>query len=75
MLSIAERKAKLQTLWRDASWEDVAAYIGPNADTFRATWEKQREKVLDKGHGIAWGFSYGDGRHYGMDANNELQVQ
>jgi hypothetical protein len=75
MASIADRKAQMQALWRDTSWEDVTAYIGPNADTFRATWEKQRAMILDKGHGIAWGFSEDESRHYSMDANNELHVQ
>jgi hypothetical protein len=75
MASIANRKAQMQAIWRDTVWEDVAAFIGPNADMFRATRENQRALILNKGHGIAWGFSEDDSRHYSMDANNELHVQ
>lgn len=58
MATIAERKAQHQRLWSETPWDDVAAYIGPNAEKFRAVWEKQRAVIAKKGSGIAWGFCW-----------------
>ena len=58
MAGITERKARLRELWSDTSWEDAAAFIGPNAGRFRKAWEKQRMLMLDKGGGIAWSFCW-----------------
>jgi hypothetical protein len=48
--NIKQRREKLQTIWADTPWDDVAAFIGPNAEKFRPGWEKQRQKILEKGH-------------------------
>ncbi len=58
MANIAERSAQMRAMWSDTPWEEVAAFIGPNADKFRAIWDKQRTLMLNKGRGIAWGFSW-----------------
>ena len=31
-------------LWAASNWDDVAAYVGPNAERFRAAWEKSRDQ-------------------------------
>jgi predicted acyltransferase len=54
MATVAERKAQIQAMWADISWDDVAAYIGPNANGFKTVWEKQRATALGGRGGIAW---------------------
>lgn len=54
MPTVAERKARIQALWTDVRWEDVAAYVGPNADRFKTVWEKQRAFALEGRGKIAW---------------------
>lgn len=54
MSSVADRKAQIQAMWSDIAWEDVAAYIGPNANRFQGVWEKQRAFALAGRGGIAW---------------------
>jgi hypothetical protein len=58
MPSIAERKERLQHIWNDTPWDDIATFIGPNADRFQRVWEKQKGMIADKGSGIAWGFCW-----------------
>jgi hypothetical protein len=74
MASIADRKSQMQAIWRNTIWDDVTAYIGPHADTFRATWETQRAMILDKGHGIAWRCSDNEGLYYSM-VGDKLMAQ
>lgn len=58
MPTMAEQKERLKTIWADTPWEDVATFIGPNADRFQRVWEKQRAMIAEKGSGIAWGFCW-----------------
>ncbi len=58
MPSIAERKQRLQTIWSETPWDDVATFIGPNAERFKAVWEKQNNLIAAKGAGVAWGFCW-----------------
>ncbi len=58
MTNIKNRRERLQEIWADTPWEDVAAFIGPNAERFRPVWEKQRGMILKKGHGLTWSFSW-----------------
>ena len=46
MSTIQEHRARALAVWSDTSWEEVATYIGPNADKFRPIWEKQRKLIL-----------------------------
>jgi hypothetical protein len=48
--SIKERREKLQTIWADTPWDDIAAFIGPNAEKFRPGWKRQQKKILEKGY-------------------------
>jgi len=59
MTTIEERKSRTLAIWSETTWEEVAAYIGPNADKFRSTWEKQRNFALAQSSGkIAWSFCW-----------------
>jgi Protein of unknown function (DUF2628) len=58
MRNIKSSREQLQAIWTDTTWEDIATYIGPNAERFRTAWEKQRAAILKKGHGITWGFCW-----------------
>ena len=54
----ADRKRQAIATWEASRWDDVARFLGPNAERFRAAWEKTRAKALDKGAGIAFGWSW-----------------
>ncbi len=54
MSNIKQGREKLQTIWAETPWDDIAAYIGPNAGKFRPAWEKLRQKILEKGYGNTW---------------------
>jgi hypothetical protein len=56
-MSKQERLEKSQALWRDISWEELATFIGPNAESYKATWQKNRESWLEKGRPPLFGFS------------------
>jgi hypothetical protein len=56
--SRGDRTEQLRAIWAETPWDDVATFIGPNPDKFRATWDKQREMILSKGSGIAWSFCW-----------------
>jgi len=59
MTTIEERKSRTLAIWSETTWEEVAAYIGPNAAKFRPTWEKQRNFAFAKSGGkIAWSFCW-----------------
>jgi Protein of unknown function (DUF2628) len=58
MPSIAERKERVQQIWNDTPWDDIATFIGPNAGRFERVWEKQKAMIAEKGSGIAWGFCW-----------------
>lgn len=38
-------KAQKLSAYRSASWEEMAAFIGPNAERFRPAWEKLRDRA------------------------------
>ncbi len=44
--------------WATTDWDDVARFLGPNADRFLAVWQRTREKLLAKGTGNAVGWSW-----------------
>ncbi len=52
-----ERIEKTKALWADISWDEVATYIGPNADAYKPTWEKNYADILKQGYprfGLSW---------------------
>lgn len=56
LFDFAGQKARTLDLWQRISWDEIAAFIGPNADRFRGAWEGTRAK-MDRGRGgIAFGF-------------------
>lgn len=52
------RRGQLQTIWAETPWDDIAAYIGPNAEKFRPAWDQQRAVILKKGYGFTWTFCW-----------------
>jgi hypothetical protein len=56
-MSKQERLEKTQALWRDVSWEEMATFIGPNAEAYKELWQKQRDSFLEKGRPPMTGFS------------------
>jgi hypothetical protein len=58
MAKATERKAQMQAMWAETRWDDLAVFIGPNADRFRAAWEKQQAIMTGKGYGFAWSFCW-----------------
>jgi hypothetical protein len=52
------RRERSARIWRESEWEEVAAYLGPNAERFRSAWEKTREKLVVSGAGVAWSWCW-----------------
>ena len=57
-MSIADRKAQVVELWSGVEWEDVAAFVGPNAEQFRGVWDKQKAMALAGRGGLALSLSW-----------------
>jgi hypothetical protein len=71
MPSMKEKVEITKTLWQTTSWEDVAAFIGPNAESYKSYYDKTKQSMIDNGApgfhfnwhwpplipilGIAWG--------------------
>lgn len=45
-----KQMAKSRAMWESVSWEEVATFIGPNAEGYRSTWEKSRKQVAETGY-------------------------
>jgi hypothetical protein len=58
MFNIKENIANQAALWAGADWNDLAAYIGPNAEAFRPTFDRQKSSWAEKGRGPAFQFSW-----------------
>ncbi|HEX8645151.1 MAG TPA: DUF2628 domain-containing protein [Allosphingosinicella sp.] len=56
LFDFAAQKARSQGLWQRTSWDEIAAFIGPNADRFHSAWEATRAKFAGGRGGIAFGF-------------------
>jgi hypothetical protein len=54
----AGQKARSRRLWDETGWEDLACFIGPNAERFRGAWEATRAKTLGGRGGIAFAFCW-----------------
>ncbi|MGK6356362.1 hypothetical protein ACMGDH_14195 [Sphingomonas sp. DT-207] len=52
------RRERNARIWQESEWEEVAAYLGPNAQRFRPAWERTREKFLLSGTGVAWSWCW-----------------
>lgn len=58
LFDFAANKARNVAAWSATDWDDVARFIGPNADRFRRSWEATRDKIAAKGGGMAFGFCW-----------------
>ena len=58
MTSVAERKAQARALWEASGWAEVATFIGPDAESFRRTWERCREAALAGKLPLKWSLSW-----------------
>lgn len=54
----AGQKARSLRLWEETGWDDLARFIGPNAESFRGAWEATRAKTLGGRGGIAFAFCW-----------------
>jgi hypothetical protein len=54
-----ERIAQLQALWTSVTWEEVKTFIGPNADGYKAAWERNAAGIAKQGYpGFSWSWSW-----------------
>jgi hypothetical protein len=58
MTNIKGRRERQREIWGNTPWEDIAAFIGPNAERFRPVWEKQQGTILKMGYGLTSSFSW-----------------
>jgi hypothetical protein len=49
MASIKEQMAKGKALWAETPWEEIATFIGPNAEYYRAHYEKIHTSMAERG--------------------------
>jgi hypothetical protein len=49
MASIKEKVAMGKTLWAETPWEEIATFIGPNAEYYRAYYEKVHTSMAERG--------------------------
>ncbi|MEA3017821.1 MAG: hypothetical protein QOI38_2543 [Sphingomonadales bacterium] len=54
----AGHKARNRRLWQETGWDDLAAFIGLNAESFHGAWEATRAKNVEGRGGIAFGFCW-----------------
>ena len=58
MMSRAERIEKNKNLWTGVEWDEVAAFIGPNAEAFKPAWQAHRDAWVEKGRPPAFLLSW-----------------
>jgi hypothetical protein len=49
MASIKEQIAMGKTLWTETPWDEIATFIGPNADYYRTHYDKIHTPMAEKG--------------------------
>ena len=54
----AGQKARNRARWTAIGWDEVAAFIGPNADRFEHAWTETRRKIVDGNGGFAVSFCW-----------------
>lgn len=54
----AGQKARNRRLWEETSWNELAAFMEPNAESFHGAWEATRAKNVEGRGGIAFGFCW-----------------
>ncbi|HEX8365131.1 MAG TPA: hypothetical protein VF603_07595 [Allosphingosinicella sp.] len=54
----AGQKARNRRLWAATGWDEIAAFIGPNAESFHGAWEATRAKNVGGRGGIAFAFCW-----------------
>jgi hypothetical protein len=50
MVSIKEKAAIAKAQWTDTPWEEIATFIGPNAEYYRSYYEKSHASMAEKGN-------------------------
>jgi len=58
LFDFAGQRARTTRLWEAASWDELALFIGPNADRFRGAFEGTRPKMLAGRGGVSFGFCW-----------------
>lgn len=51
--ALTGKRAEAAALWA-VGWDEVSAFIGPNAERFRGAWDKVRPKALKSGSAVAF---------------------
>lgn len=54
----AGQKARQGDLLRRSDWKEIATFIGPNAETFRSTWNRMGERAEDGRSTWVWGYCW-----------------
>ncbi|HEX8527119.1 DUF2628 domain-containing protein [Allosphingosinicella sp.] len=54
----AGQKARNLARWTATGWDELAAFIGPNAERFEHSWMETRRKIVDGKGGIAASFCW-----------------
>jgi hypothetical protein len=54
----AAQKERNVARWTDVGWDEVAVFMGPNAERFHGAWSQTRDKVLAGRGGMAFGFCW-----------------
>jgi hypothetical protein len=56
LFDFAGQKARALDLWQRTSWDEIALFAGPRAESFHGAWEATRAKIASGRGGISFGF-------------------
>ncbi|WP_028600794.1 hypothetical protein [Ottowia thiooxydans] len=52
-----EKVSQIKENWLSVTWEELATFIGPNAQSYQPSWQKQHTNWKEKGYGgsgLSW---------------------
>lgn len=49
MATRQEKLAQHKERWTNVTWDEMAAYIGPNADAYKKAWQRTHDVMTEKG--------------------------
>ena len=58
MFNVKDNMAKAKALWETANWDELATYIGPNAEAYRSTFDQHLASWRERGRGPAFALSW-----------------
>lgn len=58
LFDFAGQRERTKRLWQAVSWEELALFVGPNAERFRDAFERTRPKMLAGHGGVSFGFCW-----------------